>query len=98
MLFRSHKKQGPITQVRLIQEVLSIYYPKDITGWSATTDRIQDICTRIFAQAVSTFNVLFMVAMLNALEHEADHIRSEMTSHYISNAMATSAALLNHIE
>ena len=39
-----------------------------------------------------------MVAMLNALEREADHIRSEMTSHYISNATATSATLSNHIE
>jgi len=93
-----HEKQGPITQVRLIQEVLSIYYPKDVAGWSATTDRIRDICTRIFAQAVPTFDVLFMVAMLNALEREVDHIQSEMTSHYISNATATSAALLNRIE
>ena len=39
-----------------------------------------------------------MVAMLNALEREAHHIRSEMTSHYISNATATSAALSNRIE
>ena len=36
--------------------------------------------------------------MLNALEREADHIRSEMTSHYISNATATSSALSNRIE
>jgi len=27
-----HEKQGPITQVCLVQEVLSIYYPKDISG------------------------------------------------------------------
>jgi hypothetical protein len=93
-----HKKQGPITQVCLIQEVLSIYYPKDIAGWSVTTDHIWDICTWIFAQAVPTFDVLFMVAMLDVLEREADHIWSEITSHYISNAMATSTALLNHIE
>jgi len=26
-----HEKQGPITQVRLIQEALSIHYPKDIS-------------------------------------------------------------------
>jgi hypothetical protein len=39
-----------------------------------------------------------MVAMLNALERKADHIRSEMTSHYISNATATSYALSNRIE
>ena len=45
-----------------------------------------------------TFDVLFMVAMLNALEREADHIRSEMTSHYISNATATLSALSNCIE
>ena len=58
--------------------------PKDVSAWSATTDRIRDLCTRIFAQAVPTFDILLMVAMLNALEHKADHIRSEMTSNYIS--------------
>src|SRR5882762_7832047 len=39
-----------------------------------------------------------MVAMLNALECEVDHIRSEMTLHYISNATATSSALSKCIE
>ena len=93
-----HEKQGPTTQVRLIQEVLSISYAKDVSTWAATTDRIRDLCTRIFAQAVPTFDVLFMVAMLNALERNADHIRSEMTSHYISNPTATSAPLSTRIE
>ena len=93
-----HEKQGPITQVRLIQELLSIYYPKDVSAWATTMDRLRELCTRIFAQAVPTFDVLFMVAMLNALEREADHIRSEMTSHYISNAAATAAALSSRIE
>jgi hypothetical protein len=93
-----HEKQGPITQVRLIQEVLSISYPKDVAVWSATTDRIRDLCARIFAQAVPTQDVLFMVAMLGALEREADHIRSEMTSHYISNKTATSKALSERVE
>jgi hypothetical protein len=97
-LVNRHEKQGPITQVRLIQEVLSISYPKDTSAWSTTTDRIHDLCTRIFSQAVPTFDVLFMVAMLNALEREVDHIRSEMTSYYISNATATSSALSNRIE
>ena len=39
-LINQHEKQGPITQVRLIQEALSISYPKDVTAWSTTTDRI----------------------------------------------------------
>jgi hypothetical protein len=90
-----HKKQGPITQVWLIQEVLSISYPKDMSTWSTTTDHIHNLCTCIFSQAVPTFNVLFMVAMLNTLECEADHIQSEMTSYYISNVTATSSALSN---
>jgi hypothetical protein len=93
-----HEKQGPITQVHLIQELLSIYYPKDVSAWAATTDRLRDLCTHIFSQTVPTFNVLFMVAMLNALEREADHIRSEMTSHYISNTTTTAAALSSRIE
>jgi len=88
-LINRHEKQGPITQVRLIQEALSISYPKDVTAWSATTDRIRDLCNRIFAQAVPTQDVLFMVTMLNALEHEADHIRSKMTGYYISNKTAS---------
>jgi hypothetical protein len=71
-LMDHHEKQGPITQVHLIQEVLSIYYPKDVAGWSTTTNHIRDICTQIFAQAVPTFDVLFMVTMLNALESEVD--------------------------
>jgi hypothetical protein len=88
-----HEKQGPITQVRLIQELLSIYYPKDVSAWATTTDRLRDLCTCIFSQTVPTFDILFMVTMLNALKCEADHIRSEMTSHYISNTTATAAAL-----
>ena len=39
-----------------------------------------------------------MVSMLNALEHDSDHIHSEMTSYYISNPTAGSAALSNRIE
>jgi hypothetical protein len=97
-LLARHKKQGPTTQVHLIQEVLSISYTKDVSTWVAMTDCICDLCTRIFAQAIPTFAVLFMVAMLNALERDADHIHSEMTSHYISNPTATSAPLSTRIE
>src|SRR5882762_1701312 len=97
-LVNRHEKQGPITQVRLIQEVLSISYAKDVSAWSATTDRIRDLCDRIFAQTVPTKDVLFMVAMLSALERDADHIRSEMTSYYISNKTADSKALSERVE
>ena len=97
-LHNHHEKQGLITQVRLIQELLSIYYPKDVSAWATTMDHLRDLCTRIFAQAIPTFDVLFMVAMLNALECEADHIHSEMTSHYISNTTATATALSSRIE
>jgi hypothetical protein len=93
-----HEKQGPITQVHLIQEVLFISYPKDVAVWFATTDHIQDLCACIFTQAVPTQDVLFIVAMLGALKCEADHIYSEMTSHYISNKTATSKALSEHVE
>ena len=97
-LLKRHEKQGPITQVRLIQEALSISYPKDVTGWSAVSERIRDLCTRIFAQAVPTHDTMLMVVMLNALEREADHIRSEMTSYYVSNPNSTSAALSSRVE
>ena len=93
-----HKKQGPITQVHLIQELLSISYPKDVSTWSLTTDHLCDICTWIFAQAVPTFDILFMVAMLNALECEADHIRGQMTSYYVSNQNASLSARASRIE
>jgi hypothetical protein len=36
-----HEKQVPIMQVCLIQELLSIYYPKDISTWAITTDRVR---------------------------------------------------------
>src|ERR1700736_4315578 len=29
-----HEKQGPITQVRFLQELLSISYPKDSSTWA----------------------------------------------------------------
>jgi hypothetical protein len=35
-LLACHEKQGPITRVHLIQEVLSILYSKDVTTMSAT--------------------------------------------------------------
>jgi hypothetical protein len=90
-LLDHHEKQGPITQVRLIQEVLSILSSKDVSVWSATIDHI-------FAQAVPTQDVLFMVVMLGTLEQEVDHIYSEMTSYYISNKMVTSRALSEQVE
>jgi hypothetical protein len=67
-------------------------------GWSAVSECIRDLCTHIFAQAVPTHDTMLMVVMLNALEREADHIRSEMTSYYVSNPNSTSAALSSHVE
>ncbi|KIM91448.1 hypothetical protein PILCRDRAFT_637 [Piloderma croceum F 1598] len=60
--------QGPITQVHLIQEVLSISYFKDVTTWQATTNRMGDLCAQIYTQTVPTQDVMFMLAMLTALE------------------------------
>lgn len=53
-LVTRHEKQGPITQVRLIQEALSVSYSEDVTSWPATTDCLHDLCGRIYAQAVPT--------------------------------------------
>jgi hypothetical protein len=53
-LITCHKKQGPITQVHLIQEVLSISYTKDVTMWQATTDCMRDLCAHIYTQTVPT--------------------------------------------
>jgi hypothetical protein len=97
-LLTPHEKQGPITQVCLIQEVLSISYSRDITTWQATTDRMSDLCDHIYAQAVPTKDVMFMLTMLTGLECEADNIRSEMTSYYVSNKAADSSALSKHIK
>jgi hypothetical protein len=41
---------------------------------------------------------MFMLAMLTGLEREADNIRSEMTSYYVSNKTADSSALSERIE
>jgi hypothetical protein len=97
-LLTCHKKQGPITQVQLIQEVLSISYSKDMTTWQATTDHMRDLCDRIYTQAVPTKDVMFMLAMLTRLKNEADNIHSKMTCYYISNKAANSIALSEHIE
>jgi hypothetical protein len=59
-LLKRHEKQGPITQVHLIQEALSISYPKDVAGWSTVSERIWDLCTRIFAQAVPNYDTMLM--------------------------------------
>src|ERR1700733_704016 len=97
-LITHHEKQGPITQVRLIQEVLSISYSRDVTTWQATTDRMRDLCAHIYAQTVPTQDVMFMLAMLTGLEREADNICSEMTLYYVSNKTADSSALSERIE
>lgn len=96
-LLKCHEKQGPITQVRLIQDLLSNSYPEDVSSWATITDRMRNLCTRIFAQSIPAEDVFFMVAMLNALEAKHDHLRSEMTSYYVSNSSSSSAALENRI-
>jgi hypothetical protein len=96
-LLARHEQQGPITQVRLIQEALSVSYTDDVSSWPATTDRLRDICARIYSQVVPTQDVMFLVLMLNALEQKADHIRSEMTLYFLSNPTATSEVLANRI-
>ena len=57
-----------------------------------------DLCARIYAQAIPTQDVMFMLAMLTGLEREVDNLRSEMTSYYISNKAANSTALSKCIE
>ena len=84
-LLAPNEKQGPITQVRLIQEALSISYSDDVSSWPATTDRLRELCSRIYSQLVPNEDVMFLVTMLNALEQKADHIRSEMTLYFLSN-------------
>ena len=96
-LLARHEKQGPITQVRLIQEALSISYSDDVSSWPTTTDRLHELCSRIYSQLVPDEDVMFLVTMLNALEQKANHIRSEMTSYFLSNPTATSAVLANRI-
>jgi hypothetical protein len=59
-LVTRHEKQAPITQVRLIQEVLSISYSRDVTTWQATTDHMRDHQQNYnFLVAFSGLNVLF---------------------------------------
>jgi hypothetical protein len=97
-LITHHEKQGPITQVRLIQEVLSVLYSKDMTTWQGTTNCMRDLCACIYAQVVPMQDIMFMLTMLTALKCEADNIHSEMTSYYVSNKMANSTALSERIE
>ena len=93
-LIDHHEKQGPIMQVHIIQELLSITYGKDVSSWFTTSDHICDICTRIFSQTIPTFDVLYM----DALEAKNNNIRSKMTAFYISNPTATSQVLMNCIQ
>ncbi|KIM89856.1 hypothetical protein PILCRDRAFT_2132 [Piloderma croceum F 1598] len=76
-LLAHHEKQGPITQVRLIQEALSISYSDNVSSWPATTDHLCELCSHIYSQLVPNEDVMFLVTMLNALKQKADHIRSE---------------------
>jgi len=59
---------------------------------------MQDLCACIYAQAIPTQDVMFMLAMLTRLKCKADNIRSEMTSYYISNKAVDSTALSQCIE
>ena len=59
---------------------------------------MHDLCVCIYAQAIPTQDVMFMLALPTRLEHEADNIHSEMTSYYISNKAADSTALSECIE
>ena len=66
-LLMCHEKQGPITQVWLIQEALSVLYSEDVPSWPETTDHLCDLCSCICAQVVPTQDVMFLIMMLNAL-------------------------------
>jgi hypothetical protein len=94
-LLACHEKQGPITQVRLIQEALSISYSDDVSSWPTATDHLCELCSRIYSQLIPNGDVMFLVTMLNPLEQKANYIRSEMTSYFLSNPTATSAILAN---
>jgi hypothetical protein len=81
----------------VIQEALSVSYSNDVPSWPTMTDHLCDLRSHIYTQAVPTQDVMFLVMMLNALEKKANHIRSQMTSYFLSNPTATSDVLANHI-
>ena len=73
-LLACHEKQGPITQVQLIQEALSISYSDDVSSWPTTTDCLRELCSRIYLQLIPNEDIMFLVTMLNTLEQKANYI------------------------
>lgn len=96
-LIKRHQQRGPITQIRLIQELFSIEFTSDITALPAALDRARHLTDRIYAQSIPTADTMCLVSILGALEKNFDNIRSDATSHYISNPTDGLQWLVNRI-
>ena len=74
-----HKKEGPITQILLIQEALNVRYSKS-ERLSATSTKLSDLNSRIFAMGIPTKDVFLSILMLNSLSGELSNVRDHVAT------------------
>jgi hypothetical protein len=83
-----HQKEGPICQVQLLQQALSIQCTKD-TPLPETADQICTLIERAFAMGDIKADLLCSIAILHSLSHHFPHARSIISCN-ISNSSLTS--------
>lgn len=88
-----NQKRGPITQIRLIQELFSLEFTSDIASLPITIEHARNITDHIYTQSIPTADTLLLVSILGAFKKNYDQIRSNTTFHFISNPTSDSASL-----
>jgi hypothetical protein len=90
-----HQKEGPVRQVQLLQQALSIQCTKD-TPLPETAEQICTLIERAFAMGDIKADLLCSIALLNSLSDHFPHARS-IISRDISNSTEKSPYTSNDI-
>ncbi|KAG1874864.1 hypothetical protein F4604DRAFT_1544459, partial [Suillus subluteus] len=81
-----HKKVGPIAQILLIQQALTIWYHHS-ERLSTTSTQLSELVRRIYAIGLPKEEDFLTIMMLNAMMDDLPHVRN-----HIANALSTSTS------
>jgi gag-polypeptide of LTR copia-type len=81
-----HKKVGPIAQILLIQQALTIRYRRS-ERLSSTSTQISDLVRRIYVIGLPKEDDFLTIMMLNAMTDNLPHVRN-----HIADALSTSTS------